>query len=157
MLELNLTSIDPNAAIRRYAGKLLRQRLLKRLSTANLYKMTMNLEELVENLPQSIGKIIGTLANNDFKIGIDAIDEKYLMGGFQKIANRVALGLILAATIIGAAIMMHVQTPRFTLFGYPGLAIVLFLIAVIGGLFLTIVMLLNDEKTGKKTKGTNPR
>jgi ubiquinone biosynthesis protein len=86
---------DPNAAIRRYAGKLLRQRLLKRLSTANFHKMTMNLEELVENLPQSIGKTIGTFGDNDFKIGIDAIDEKYLLGGFKRsqIASRWGLYL----------------------------------------------------------------
>lgn len=78
------------------------------------------------------------------------------MGAFQKVANRVALGVILAASIIGAAIMMSVQTPRFTLFGYPGLAIILFLIAVIGGLLLVIVILLNDERTRRKTKGPNP-
>ena len=83
---------DPNAAIRRHAGKLFRQRLLKRLSAANLYKMTMDLEELTENLPRKIGKITDILAGNDFKIVVDAIDETYLMRGFQKVANRVALG-----------------------------------------------------------------
>ncbi|MGC9965376.1 MAG: AarF/ABC1/UbiB kinase family protein [Syntrophobacteraceae bacterium] len=69
---------DPNAAIRRYAGKLFRQRLLKGLSAANLYKMTIDLEELAENLPRNIGKITTMLAGNDFKIGVNAIDETYL-------------------------------------------------------------------------------
>ncbi len=147
---------DPNAAIRRYAGNLFRRRLLKRLSTANLYKMTMDLEELVENLPRNMGKIAEILADNDFKIRVDAFDETCLMRGFQKIANRVALGVVLAATIIGAAIMMSVQTPGFTLFGYPGPAIILFLVAAAGGFLLVIVMLLNDERAGKKSKGANP-
>jgi len=140
---------DPNAAIRRHAGQLLRQRLLKRLSSATLYKMTMESEELVENLPQRLLKILDILAGNEFKIGVNAIDEKYLMMGFQKIANRIAVGIILAATIVGAAVLMRVQTPKFTLLGYPGLAIIFFLLAAIGGLLFVIVILISDERRGK--------
>jgi predicted unusual protein kinase regulating ubiquinone biosynthesis (AarF/ABC1/UbiB family) len=142
---------DPNTAIRRHAGRIFRQRLLKKVSAANLYKISMDLEDLAENLPRKMGKIIDILAGNGFKIGVDAIDETNLMRGFQKIANRVALGVILAATIVGAAIMMRVRT-RFTLFGYPGLAIILFLIAAIGGLLLAVVTFLNDERADKRTK-----
>ena len=141
---------DPNAAIRRYAGQIFRERLLKRLSSANLYKIAMESEELVENFPQRIRKIIDILADNDFRIGVNAIDEKYLMVGLQKIANRIAVGVILAATIIGASILMRVQTPQFTLFGYPGLAIIFFLIAAIGGLLFAIAMLISDERQAKK-------
>ncbi|SPF50157.1 ABC-1 domain protein [Syntrophobacter sp. SbD1] len=139
-------AFDPNAAIRRHAGKLLRQRLLKRLSSATLYKMAMESEELAENFPQKLRKIIDIFADNDFRVGVNAIDEKYLMRMFQKIANRIAIGIIIAAIIIGAAILMRVETPRFTLFGYPGLAIISFLIAAIGGLIFAIVMLIKDER-----------
>jgi hypothetical protein len=76
------------------------------------------------------------------------------MVGFQKIANRIVAGIVLAATIIGASILMHVQTPKFTLFGYPGLAIIFFLVAAIGGLLFAIAMLMNDERQAKK-KDTN--
>lgn len=143
---------DPNAAIRKHAGMLFRQRIMKKFSAANIYKLTMDSEELIENLPRRVEKIAGILSENDFKIGVNAIDETYLMRGFQKIANRVAMGVILAATIIGAALMMRIQTPQFTLFGYPGLAIILFLIAAVGGLLLVVVMILNDERAGRKNK-----
>ncbi len=62
------------------------------------------------------------------------------------------VGLILAAIIIGAALMMGLPT-RFTLFGYPGIAIIFFLSAAIGGLVLAATILLKDEHTGKKPKG----
>ncbi len=137
---------DPNAAIRRHAGTLFRQRLAKRLSGATFYKMAMESEDLAENLPQRLRKIIDTLAGNELRVGVNAIDEKYLMMGFQKIANRIAVGIILAAVIIGAAILMRVPTPRFTLFGYPGLAIIFFLLAAIGGLLLALAMLISDER-----------
>jgi ubiquinone biosynthesis protein len=69
----------------------------------------------------------------------------------QKVANRIALGLVLAALIVGAALLMDVQA-SFQLFGYPGLAIVLFLAAAAGGLALAIVILANDIKAKRKAK-----
>lgn len=143
-------AFDPNAAIRRYAGKLFRQRLLGSFSSTNFYKLTLDSQELIENLPRRIGKIADTLASNDLRLSIDAIDEKYLMTGIQKIANRLALGLILAAVIIGAALMMQVQTPQFTLFGYPGLAIIFFLLAAVGGVSLITAILISDERAGRR-------
>jgi ubiquinone biosynthesis protein len=59
------------------------------------------------------------------------------------VANRIALGLVLAALILGAAMLMRVPS-RFTLFGYPGLAMVLFLAAVAGGLWLAWTILAGD-------------
>jgi hypothetical protein len=50
-----------------------------------------------------------------------------LPGGtrFQKVANRTTLGLPLAALIIGAAMLVRVET-SFRIMGYPGLAIISF-------------------------------
>ena len=57
------------------------------------------------------------------------------MDNLQKIANRIALGLVLAALIVGAALMMQVRH-SFRLFGYPGLAMLLFLLAAACGFIL---------------------
>ena len=63
---------------------------------------------------------------------MEAIDEVTLIEGFQKVANRITMGLVLAALIIGASQLMQIKT-RFTLFGYPGLAMLCFLLAAGGG------------------------
>ena len=78
------------------------------------------------------------------KISVDAIDEKTLMVGFQKVANRITVGLIIAALIVGAAMMMRVET-TFRIWGYPGLAILLFLAAAGGGVILLINILFYDK------------
>jgi hypothetical protein len=65
------------------------------------------------------------------------------MEGMQKVANRIATGLVLAALIVGAALLMRVET-SFRLFGYPGIAILLFLAAAIGGLGLVFTIMVND-------------
>jgi ubiquinone biosynthesis protein len=51
---------------------------------------------------------------------------------------------VLAALIVGAALLMQVKT-SFTLFGYPGLAMILFLLAFFCGLALVLSILLNDD------------
>jgi hypothetical protein len=67
------------------------------------------------------------------------------MEGFTKIANRITMGLVLAALIVGAAQLMQVQT-TFRIAGYPGLAIILFLAAAAGGAALVIDIFLADRK-----------
>ena len=49
-------------------------------------------------------------------------------------------GLILAALIVGAAMLMRVET-TFRIWGYPGLAIIFFLVAAGGGITLLINIL----------------
>ena len=64
--------------------------------------------------------------------------------GFQKVANRIAVGLILAALIVGAALLMRVET-SFRIWGYPGLAIIFFLAAAGGGIALLVNILFYDK------------
>ncbi len=91
-----------------------------------------------------MNKFIDALSNNEFKVSVDAIDEKTLILGFQKIANRITVGLIIAALIIGAALLMRVET-SFRIWGYPGLAIIFFLFAAGGGIMLLLNILFYDK------------
>lgn len=143
---------DPNAAIRRNASKLFGQRLRKEMSSVNFFEMLIDSKELIENLPRKVGRIADSMADNEFRVNVDAIDEQYLMTGLQKIANRLTLGFILGALIVGAALLMQVQTPQFTIFGYPGIAIIFFFIAALGGLLLAAAILLHDERMKKKPR-----
>ena len=97
-----------------------------------------------------MNKILDTIGNNELKIRVDAIDEKVVLDGLQKVANRITLGLVLAALIVGAALMMRVDTP-FRIFGYPGLPTIFFLLAALAGLILVASILITDEKPKKKT------
>ncbi|MGE5795417.1 MAG: AarF/ABC1/UbiB kinase family protein, partial [Ignavibacteria bacterium] len=67
----------------------------------------------------------------------------------QKIANRITIGLILASLIIGAALMMQVRT-EFMILGYPGLAIIFFVMAAIGG-FALVFNILKDRLPKKSS------
>lgn len=79
--------------------------------------------------------VLDTLAEGEISLQVKGIDEHEFMLGMQKLANRVTAGLVIAALVIGASMLMRVETSA-RLFGYPALAIVCFLAAVGSGLFL---------------------
>ena len=134
---------DPNAAIRRYAAEITRQRMLKALSPGHFLETALELKDFVQHLPGRVNKIMDLAASNQLTVGVDAIEEKVLIEGFQKIANRITLGLILASLIVGAAMLMRVET-SFRIFGYPGLAMLCFMAAAGGGLMLVWSILRSD-------------
>jgi len=136
---------DPNASIRRNAAEILRQRVIKTLSPGNLFGGVLEVKDLLQRLPARLNRFFDALANNEFKVSVDAIDEKTLIVGFQKIANRITVGLIIAALIVGAALLMRVET-NFRIWGYPGLAIIL--CAAGAGIVLLLNILFYDKSKG---------
>jgi ubiquinone biosynthesis protein len=135
---------DPNASIRRNAAQILERRLIKSMSPASLFSGVLEMKDLIQRLPARINKFVDALAKGEFKVSVDAIDERKLMIGFQKIANRITTGLIIAALIIGAAMLMRVPT-RFQIWGYPALAIIFFVGAAAAGIVLLINILFYDK------------
>jgi len=142
-------TFDPNAVIRERATEILQRNIMKSMAPSNLLSGVVDIKEFVEKLPVRVNKILDAVGNNELQIKVDAIDEKVLLDGFQKVANRITLGLVVAALIVGAAMLMRVDT-SFRIFGYPGLAMVLFLIAAGAGLLLVGSILFYDEKPDKE-------
>ncbi|MEP6706307.1 MAG: AarF/UbiB family protein [Pyrinomonadaceae bacterium] len=142
-------SFDPNASIRRNAADMMQKRMMKSLSPANLFNAVMETKGFVEKLPARLNKVLDAISTDEIRIKVDAIDETRLMEGLQKIANRITMGLVLAALIVGAAMLMRVET-SFKILGYPGFAIIFFTIAAGGGVLLVGSILYNDEKAKKK-------
>ncbi len=134
---------DPNAAINRHASEVVRKNMLRSASPGNIIGSMLEGKEFLERLPGRANKILEKVAENQLEIKVNAIDETKLMTGFQKVANRITTGLILSALIVGAALLMRVQT-SFTLLGYPGLAIIFFMIAAAGGSALVLSILRDD-------------
>ncbi|MFL6513870.1 MAG: ABC1 kinase family protein [Chthoniobacterales bacterium] len=135
---------DPNASIRRNAADILQRRLMKSLSPGNLFGGILELKDLLQRMPARLNRFMDALANNEFKVSVDAIDEHKLMVGFQKVANRITVGLVVAALIIGAALLMRVDT-TFRIWGYPGLSILFFLAAAGCGVALLINIVFYDK------------
>ena len=143
---------DPNAIIREEATNLLTRRIVKSIEPGSVLTRVIEVKEFVERLPSRVNKILDAIGNNELKVNVDAIDERIVLDGLQKVANRIALGLILASLIVGAALMMRVET-SFRIFGYPGLPMIFFMLAAIAGLALAISIVFYDKYPRKKPGG----
>ena len=135
---------DPNAAIRRHASVILRDRVLSALTPGHLGSGLLEAKELIEHLPRRINRILDRLAGNAFEVRVHALDERRLIAGIQKVANRITVGLLLAALIIAAAMLMRVET-SLRILGYPGFAMICFLLAAGGAVALMLSIFLGDE------------
>jgi len=105
----------------------------------------MDVKELAQELPRRVNAVLDVLAKNALRLKVDAFDEVALIEGLQKIANRIAMGVVLAALIVGAAIVMQIPT-RWTVLGYPALAMILFAAAALGGIALITSIVTTDRR-----------
>jgi predicted unusual protein kinase regulating ubiquinone biosynthesis (AarF/ABC1/UbiB family) len=136
---------DPNEAIRRSAAEIMRRRMAQSVSPGRLFQNVIEVKEFAERLPSRVNRILDALANNDLEIRVQAIDENKLLSGFQKIANRITLGLLMAALIVSAAMLMQVGT-TFRILGYPGIAMIFFALAAVGGVGLMLQIMRDDRR-----------
>jgi ubiquinone biosynthesis protein len=143
---------DPNAAVRRYAGVLTSKRMKKEATEGSLLTTVMELKSFAAGLPNRVNRIMDAVVNRELEMKVRAVDAPLVIEGLQKIANRVTSGLILAALIIGAALLMRVETD-FHVLGYPGFAIMCFIAAAMGGVMLLVNIFMQDRGYRRPVKG----
>jgi len=136
-------TFEPNSTIEQHAHELLRKKMLQSASPGNVIAAAMDAKEFAEKLPGRVNKVMDALAEGQLTLNVQGIDEKELMRGVQKLANRLTTGLVVAALVVGAALIMRIDaTPK--LFGYPAVAIVLFGLAATAAGWLLISIALSD-------------
>jgi hypothetical protein len=102
-------------------------------------------------LPSRLNKILDAIGNAELNVKVKPTETRFLLESAQKVANRITTGLVLAALIVGAALLMQVPT-SFSIFGYPGLAIIFFLAAACGGLGLVLNIVWQDHKSKHRNR-----
>ena len=142
--------VDVREVVEGHLDGVMRGRLRKALSPSSIATELMEVQGLLRDAPRKVSDLLSLLADNRVKVQVGGLDK--LMESLQKIANRIAAGVITASLIIGAALMMRVDTgpPRG---GSPAIALVLFLIGA--GLGITIVV--NSLRSDRKAKPKEER
>jgi predicted unusual protein kinase regulating ubiquinone biosynthesis (AarF/ABC1/UbiB family) len=137
---------DPKASIRENALDILEQRLVRNFSMTAVLRQLVEAKTFFEKVPGRLSRFLDALSHNEFRIKVDAIDEKVILEAFQKIANRITMGLVIAALIVGAALLTRVET-TFKIFGYPGLAMIFFLMAAFMGIGVIVNIIFYDKSS----------
>lgn len=151
------THLDPDfvpaEAIRDNVAEILASGL--KTSPGGVVAAAIEAKEFTAQLPKRANRIMDSLAEGDFSIRVQAIDEERLHTVLQRVANRVTLGIVIASTVLGAALMMRLPTTSYIL-GYPALAMFFFLFAVLSGVALAVWILLTDRKVARTGRRSAP-
>jgi ubiquinone biosynthesis protein len=137
--------VEPNTMIRRHATELVERQVTRSLRPSSLFKAAMEANELIQQAPRRLNRIMDMVASNELTLQVNAIDEVRLIHGLEKIANRITLGLVIAALILGAALLTQVEGgPQWL--GYPVVSLIFFLIAAIAGIALSLKIVFMDHE-----------
>ncbi len=150
---LNLDSITrrldpefaPQQTIRDYAQKLMSQKLQQKFEPQNFYPALLDLNQLVLDLPHRAREILDLTAGGKLTLGVKLTQAEQFLSGIHKIANRITVGLVIAALLVASSLMMRVPA-SWRLFGYPAIAILGYLLAAIAGVYVVASILLRDRK-----------
>ena len=148
--------LDVKAVVERHLEHVMRERLKKSLSPSSIASELMEVQALVRDSPRKISDLLSLLSENRLQVRVDGLADSPLMESLQKIANRISAGLVTAALIVASAMMMRVDTAGARLFGYPAIALVLFLVGAGLGLAIVLSALLGDRKA-KPREERGPR
>ena len=144
-------TFNPSASVRRHVAEIMTTRMRQAASPGHLFSSFLEMKDFVGGLPGRVNKILDAVGDSELEINVKTPDAHHLLHGFEKIANRVTTGIILAALIVGAALMMRISSD-FQLFGYPGIAMICFLIALGGSAWLILSILWKDYRDNHKPK-----
>ncbi len=142
-------AFDPNGAIRRNVSEILQQRMKSQFTSAAMFSSALEVKEFLGALPTRLSNILDSMADPQLELKIRPRDRHLILQGINQTANRITAGLILGAMIVGAALLMRVPTD-FTVWGYPGLAMIFFSLAAFGGVILLFNIFTQDGKEKRR-------
>jgi len=108
-------------------------------------------KEFATNLPRRANRIMDALSNGELTMRVNALDEDRLLQTMHQVANRLTMGLVLAAVTIAAALMSRIEGgPQ--LLGYPAVSLIFFLLAAMGGLAFVVHIVVQDRRVKRRAK-----
>ncbi|MBJ6978790.1 AarF/UbiB family protein [Luteimonas sp. MC1895] len=143
-------ALEPGLDVKRvvdgHLQSLMRQRMRQAFSPSRLAGDAMELQALLQEAPRKLSTILSLVSENKLRVNIGGLQESRLTENLQKIANRVAAGVIVAALIMASAMLMRGDVVGPKLFGYPAVAMVMFLLASALGFGIVLSVLVSDRR-----------
>ncbi|MBI5259975.1 MAG: ubiquinone biosynthesis protein UbiB [Burkholderiales bacterium] len=133
--------LDPGFHMAEEALPLLREALHERYQPRELarrsWQSLRSLAGLIGGLPRDLARLLRTARRGRIQIQIDVTDLHPVADQLDRAAQRIAVSLVIAATIIGSSIVMTVGGgPQ--LFGLPAFGLIGFIGAMLGALWLLL-------------------
>lgn len=136
-------NFDPQTVIRDYAEQLMVQKLQQKFNPRNFYPALLDLNQLILDLPHRTREILDMTAASRLTFGIKLTQAEQFLSGVHKIANRIAVGVVIAALLVSSSLMMRYAHT---------LAMVGYLLAAAAGVYLVASTFLRDRRDEERAK-----
>jgi predicted unusual protein kinase regulating ubiquinone biosynthesis (AarF/ABC1/UbiB family) len=125
-------TFSPQQALQRHTAEAMRAGMS--MSPASVMAGLMEAKEFVEALPGRVNRAMDAVASGRFEMRVKVFDETEFLRGLHKLANVIAAGLVLAALMIGAALLARPGVDGPTVESRIALAV--FVVSAVGALVL---------------------
>lgn len=140
---------NPRTAIHDYAEELTVLKLRQRLRPRNFYTALLDADRLLTEIPQRSRDILDRIATGQLGVSVRLSQIEDLLKGVHKIANRITVGLVIAALLVASVLAMRIGG-GFVIAGYNGLSVIGFSIAVVAASWLMITTFASDRADRRK-------
>jgi ubiquinone biosynthesis protein len=137
-------SVHIDEVINDRAAHIMRGRMLQAARPTKVLSSALEAAAFAEALPGRLNKVLESLADGKLTLNLEGLDEGAIMRGAQKLANRVATGVLIAAFVVAAALFSSAKTTN-TVWGYPVLTIVFLGLAVVTATSLGFAIMRTDS------------
>ncbi|HET9731487.1 MAG TPA: AarF/UbiB family protein [Acidimicrobiales bacterium] len=149
-------TLDPDIEVDRivqsHAARVMRHRMLEAASPTAVMRSALEATAFAEALPGRMNKVLESLAEGRLTLNLEGLDENAIMRGAQKVANRMATGLVIAAFVVAAA-LFSTGRGTATLWGYPLLTMIFLGLALVASGWLALGVFRGDlpQRGGRRS------
>jgi predicted unusual protein kinase regulating ubiquinone biosynthesis (AarF/ABC1/UbiB family) len=133
--------LDPVRTMKDMAVRLVEEQFRRDMSVERLLSLLLEVRSFVYEVPLSTRRLVSQMANNELRIGVEIEKTEEMQLAIRDVANRITLGLITAALILGSAFLLRMEA-GLSLFGYPLFALIGFLMAAGLGIYVVAQILM---------------
>ena len=135
--------LDPEFDMIKQAAPFIKEVKLARLSpqriTGDIFRLAIELFQFVENFPKDILSITRLIKQQKLSLNLEYKGLDKMLSTYDQISNRISFSIIIAALIIGSAIVIMAKVPPL-FYNISLIGIVGFLAAAIMGIWLLIAI-----------------
>ncbi|MDP1835914.1 MAG: AarF/UbiB family protein [Chlamydiales bacterium] len=136
--------IKSSDIIQQHTARLIEQRLRQDFSLSTISRTVIESGELFKAAPAQLKTILDWLSRNEMKLQVELPETDRFLTGLEKVANRIAAGVVVAALFVSVAILMSNHN-QDALVG-PNLAYIFLVLAAVGTGLLVFFHLWGDNK-----------
>jgi ubiquinone biosynthesis protein len=137
-------------ALKPYAEKIVKKRISTKYQVDKIRKFADDVAYTLKDLPGDVKEAVKKIKQGELKLNVNNADISRFALEIDRSSNRITFGLIVAAALVSAALVMLANMPPFYM-GIPVLGLIFFVLAVLFA-FALLISIIKEKSRGENEK-----